>query len=39
MRAVTRSVKGYEDGKIPRIEAHEISMDVIRGMAPRCQLD
>ncbi len=38
MLAVTRSVKGYEGGKIPTIEAHEIPLDVIRGMAPRCQL-
>jgi subtilisin family serine protease len=38
MRAVTRSIKGYEEGGSPRIETHEISLDTIRGMAPRCRL-
>ena len=38
MRAVTRSVKGYEDGALPKVETHEMVLDSIRGMAPRCGL-
>lgn len=38
MRAVTRSVKGYEEGDPAAVETHEIVLDSIRGMAPRCQL-
>jgi serine protease AprX len=38
MRAVTRSVKGYEEGDSPAVETHEVVLDAIRGMAPRCRL-
>jgi subtilisin family serine protease len=38
MRAVTRSVKGYEEGNAPTVETHEVMLDSIRGMAPRCRL-
>ena len=38
MRAVTRSVKGYEEGNAPAVETHEVMLDSIRGMAPRCRL-
>jgi serine protease AprX len=37
MRAVTRSVKGYEAGDAT-VETHEVVLDSIRGMAPRCHL-
>ncbi|MGI9088120.1 MAG: S8 family peptidase [Chthoniobacterales bacterium] len=36
--AITRSVKGYEGGKLPEIETDELPLDSIRGMAPKCQL-
>jgi hypothetical protein len=32
MRAVTRSVKGYEDGDSPAVETREVVLDSIRGM-------
>jgi subtilisin family serine protease len=38
MRAVTRSVKGYEDGDSPSVETREVVLNSIRGMAPRCRL-
>jgi serine protease AprX len=38
MRAVTRSVKGYEAGDSPSVETHEVVISSIRGMAPRCRL-
>jgi hypothetical protein len=38
MRAVTRSVKGYEEGNAPTVETHEVMLNAIRGMAPRCHL-
>src|SRR5262245_59977217 len=38
MRAVTRSVKGYEGGDSPAVETHEVVLNSIRGMAPRCRL-
>jgi serine protease AprX len=38
MRAVTRSVKGYEAGNTATVEIHEVVLDFIRGMAPRCRL-
>ena len=38
MRAVTRSVKGYEEGDSPTVETHEVVLNSIRGMAPRCRL-
>ena len=38
MRAVTRSVKGYEEGDSPAVETHEVMLNSIRGMAPRCRL-
>ncbi|HMJ05097.1 MAG TPA: S8 family peptidase [Chthoniobacterales bacterium] len=38
MLAVTRSVKGYESGRIPQIETDELPLSAIRGMAPRCRL-
>ena len=38
MRAVTRSVKGYEAGDAATVETHEVMLDSIRGMAPRCGL-
>ena len=38
MRAVTRSVKGYEDGELPKIETQEMTLESIRGMSPRCRL-
>jgi subtilisin family serine protease len=38
MRAITRSVKGYEGGDSPAVETHEVVLDSIRGMAPRCRL-
>jgi hypothetical protein len=38
MRAVTRSVKGYEAGDSPTVETHEVVLSSIRGMAPRCRL-
>jgi subtilisin family serine protease len=38
MRAVTRSVKGYEDGDSPGVETREVVLNSIRGMAPRSRL-
>jgi serine protease AprX len=38
MRAVTRSVKGYEGGDSPAVETHEVVLNSVRGMAPRCRL-
>jgi serine protease AprX len=38
MRAVTRSVRGYEEGKSPAVETHGVLLNSIRGMAPRCRL-
>ena len=38
MRAVTRSVKGYEGGDSPTVETHEVVLNSVRGMAPRCRL-
>ena len=38
MRAVTRSVRGYEEGNLPAVETHEVTLSSIRGMAPRCRL-
>ena len=38
MRAVTRSVRGYEEGNSPAVETHEVMLSSIRGMAPRCRL-
>ena len=38
MRAVTRSVKGYEDGDSPAVETREVVLNSIRGMAPRSRL-
>ncbi len=38
MIAVTRAIKGYEEGNAPRIEARTIPLEAIRGMAPRCKL-
>ena len=38
MRAVTRSVKGYEAGDSPTVETHEVVLSSIRGVAPRCRL-
>jgi len=38
MRAVTRSVKGYEAGDSPTVETHEAVLSSVRGMAPRCRL-
>ena len=38
MRAITRSVKGYEGGDSPAVETHEIVLSSVRGMAPRCHL-
>src|SRR5215467_9253530 len=38
MRAITRSVKGYEAGDLPTVETHEVVLSSIRGMAPRCRL-
>ena len=38
MRAVTRSVRGYEEGNSPAVETHEVMLSSIRGMAPRCHL-
>jgi hypothetical protein len=38
MRAVTRSVRGYEQGNSPAVETHEVQLNSIRGMAPRCRL-
>jgi subtilisin family serine protease len=38
MRAVTRSVKGYEEGDSPTVETQEVVLSSIRGMAPRCRL-
>jgi len=38
MRAVTRSVKGYEEGSLPTVETREILLEEVRGMAPRCGL-
>jgi len=38
MRAVTRSVRGYEEGNSPAVETHEVTLSSIRGMAPRCRL-
>ena len=34
MRAVTRSVRGYEEGNSPAVETHEVMLSSIRGMAP-----
>jgi hypothetical protein len=38
MRAVSRSVRGYEEGNSPAVETHEVMLSSIRGMAPRCHL-
>ncbi len=38
MRAVTRSIREYEEGQAPTVETHRITLDSIRGMAPRCRL-
>ena len=38
MRAITRSVKGYEAGDAATVETHEVVLDSIRAMAPRCRL-
>jgi serine protease AprX len=38
MRAVTRSVKGYESGDSPAVETSEVMLNSIRGMAPRSRL-
>src|SRR5258705_2147807 len=38
MRAVTRSVRGYEEGNAPAVETSEVMLSSIRGMAPRCRL-
>jgi hypothetical protein len=38
MRAVTRSVRGYEEGNSPAVETQEVMLSSIRGMAPRCRL-
>jgi hypothetical protein len=38
MRAITRSVKGYETGDSPAVETHEIVLNSVRGMAPQCHL-
>ena len=38
MRAVTRSVKGYERGDGSAVETHEVVLNSIRGMAPHCRL-
>jgi serine protease AprX len=38
MRAITRSVRGYEEGNSPAVETHEVILGSIRGMAPRCRL-
>jgi hypothetical protein len=38
MRAVTRSVKGYEEGNSPAVETQEVMLTSIHGMAPRCHL-
>ena len=38
MRAVTRSVRGYEEGNSPTVETHEVMLTSIRGMAPHCRL-
>lgn len=38
MRAVTRSVRGYEEGNPAAVETHEVTLSSIRGMAPRCHL-
>src|SRR5262249_30277774 len=39
MRAVTRSVRGYEEGDSPTVETHEVVLNSICGMAPHCRLD
>src|SRR5258705_11787503 len=38
MRAVTRSVRGYEEGNAPAVETSEVMVSSIRGMARRCRL-
>ncbi|MBA2622488.1 MAG: S8 family peptidase [Chthoniobacterales bacterium] len=38
MRAVVRSIRGYEEGALPSVETQEIPLDSIRGMAPRSRL-
>lgn len=38
MRAVTRSIKGYETGSAPKVETRQMILQEIRGMAPRCRL-
>ncbi|MBA2413589.1 MAG: S8 family peptidase [Burkholderiaceae bacterium] len=38
MRAVIRSIRGYDDGALPSVETQEVPLDSIRGMAPRCRL-
>ena len=38
MRAVTRSVKGYETGDTATVETSQVVLESIRGMAPRCRL-
>ncbi|MCA1659347.1 MAG: S8 family peptidase, partial [Verrucomicrobiaceae bacterium] len=38
MRAVSRSIKDYEEGRSPTVETHAVVLREIRGMAPRCRL-
>lgn len=38
MRAITRSVRGYEQGNAPTVETREQVLDAVRGMAPCCHL-
>jgi hypothetical protein len=38
MRAITRSVKGYEVGDSPAVETNKVVLSAIHGMAPRCRL-
>lgn len=38
MRAVTRSVKGFEAGHSPAVETQEVVLNSVRGMAPQCRL-
>jgi serine protease AprX len=38
MRAVVRSIEGYEEGNAPKINSQIVKLEAIRGMAPRCRL-
>ncbi len=38
MRALTRSVRGFEEGGQSTVETREMVLDTVRGMAPRCRL-